>query len=139
MKVGNEAEPPTTTYTISFDLLEIQGLSKGEYYVVVSVGPNTISSTKKKTDKSNEVFTIFFSSFLSCPFFNQFVFSMDWWSFTKMYQTWTLYFLLIQVKFLTFLFMFMRMCQEQIRELVIYATQYDSLSCILFYFIYHNC
>eukprot|EP00026_Physarum_polycephalum_P000845 Phypoly_transcript_00846.p1 GENE.Phypoly_transcript_00846~~Phypoly_transcript_00846.p1 ORF type:complete len:1283 (+),score=292.23 Phypoly_transcript_00846:83-3931(+) len=48
VKTGNEAEPPTTPYSIAFDLFEIQGLHKGEYYVVVSIGNQQVKSTKRK-------------------------------------------------------------------------------------------
>jgi hypothetical protein len=48
VKTGAEQEPPTTPYSIAFDLLEIQGLHKGEYYVVVSIGHHQIKSSKRK-------------------------------------------------------------------------------------------
>lgn len=56
VKVGNEPEPANTSYTVAFDLFEIQGLPKSEYYVVVSVGPHTVSSTKRKSEKTHEVY-----------------------------------------------------------------------------------
>jgi hypothetical protein len=48
VKIGNEPEPPTSPYSIAFDLFEIQGLHKGEYYVVVSIGNQQVKSSKRK-------------------------------------------------------------------------------------------
>jgi hypothetical protein len=48
VKTGNEAEPPTTPYSVAFDLFEIQGLKKSEYYVVVSIGTQQVKSSKRK-------------------------------------------------------------------------------------------
>jgi len=50
VKISPEAEPTTNTYTISFDLFEIQGLSKSSnsFYVVISIGSHKVSSSKKK-------------------------------------------------------------------------------------------
>lgn len=52
VKISPEATPTTITYTISFDLYELQGMPKSSngYYVVVAIGSYKVTSQKKKRE-----------------------------------------------------------------------------------------